>query len=125
MRLFRNYVYYHFIFPKINKRGAGIRAGGLENFSKINKRGERLFGTREYIKIVFMLDLLDSLFLFCFVLFCFVLFCFVLFCFVLFCFVLFSRLQLAVILLLLLAPILKKLIIIIIMVIIMIIMIGT
>ena len=68
-----------------------------------------------YIKIVFMLNLLDSLFLFCFVLFCFVLFCFVLFCFVLFCFVLFcfvlfcfSRLQLAVILLLLLAPTLKK-----------------
>ena len=28
MRLFRNYVYYHFIFSKINKRGAGIRAGG-------------------------------------------------------------------------------------------------
>ena len=39
LRLFRNYVYYHFIFPKINKRGVGIRAGGLENFSKINKRG--------------------------------------------------------------------------------------
>ena len=50
--LFRNYVYYHFIFPKINKRGVGIRAGGgLENFSKINKRGGgRLFGTREYRK---------------------------------------------------------------------------
>ena len=28
LRLFRNYVYYHFIFPKINKRGVGIRAGG-------------------------------------------------------------------------------------------------
>ena len=40
LRLFRNYVYYHFIFPKINKRGVGIRAGGLENFSKINKRGD-------------------------------------------------------------------------------------
>ena len=39
LRLFRNYVYYHFIFPKINKRGVGIRVGGLENFSKINKRG--------------------------------------------------------------------------------------
>ena len=39
LRLFRNYVYYHFIFPKINKRGVGIRAGGLENFSKINNRG--------------------------------------------------------------------------------------
>ena len=35
----QKYVYYHFIFPKINKRGVGIRAGGLENFSKINKRG--------------------------------------------------------------------------------------
>ena len=39
MRLFRNYDYYKFIFPKINKRGVGIRAGELENFSKINKRG--------------------------------------------------------------------------------------
>ena len=29
-----------FHFPKINKRGVGIRAGGLENFSKINKRGD-------------------------------------------------------------------------------------
>ena len=39
LRLFRNYVNYHFIFPKNNKRGrVGIR-GGLENFSKINKRG--------------------------------------------------------------------------------------
>ena len=48
LRLFRNYVSYHFIFPKINKRGVGIRAGGLEKFSKINKRGGgRLFGTRE------------------------------------------------------------------------------
>ena len=28
-----------FISPKINKRGAGIRARGLENFSKVNKRG--------------------------------------------------------------------------------------
>ena len=39
LRLFRNYVYYRFTFPKINKRGVGIRAGGLENFSKINKQG--------------------------------------------------------------------------------------
>ena len=47
----QKYVYYHFIFQKINKRGGvGIRAGGLENFSKINKRGGRLFGTREYVK---------------------------------------------------------------------------
>ena len=49
MRLFRNYVYYHFIFPKINKRGGWNKSGsGLENFSKINKPGGgRLFGTRE------------------------------------------------------------------------------
>ena len=47
LRLFRNYVYCHFIFLKINKRGVGITAGGLENFSKINMRGGRLFGTRE------------------------------------------------------------------------------
>ena len=30
------------------KGGVGIRAGGLENFSKINKPGGRLFGAREY-----------------------------------------------------------------------------
>ena len=35
----QKYVYYHFIFPKLIKGGVGIRAGGLENFSKINKRG--------------------------------------------------------------------------------------
>ena len=36
LRLLRNYAYYYFIVPKINKRGGvGIRAG-LENFSKIN-----------------------------------------------------------------------------------------
>ena len=40
LRLFRNYVYSHFIFPKINNRGVGIRARGLENFSKSNKRGD-------------------------------------------------------------------------------------
>ena len=43
LRLFlafiQNYVYYHFIFPKIDERGVGIRAGRLETFSKINKRG--------------------------------------------------------------------------------------
>ena len=39
LALFRNYFYYHFISPKINKRGVRIRAGGgLENFPKINKR---------------------------------------------------------------------------------------
>ena len=39
LRLFRNYIYYHFIFPKINNRGGWNKSGGLENFSKINKRG--------------------------------------------------------------------------------------
>ena len=48
LRLFRNYVYYHYIFPKINEKGGWDKSGGLENFSKINKRGGgRLFGTRE------------------------------------------------------------------------------
>ena len=48
--LFRNYVYYHFIFPKINKRGAGIRAGGRgwKIFQKLISGGGLLFGTREY-----------------------------------------------------------------------------
>ena len=36
---------------KLIKGGVGIRAGGLENFSKINKRGGRLFGTREYTNL--------------------------------------------------------------------------
>ena len=54
LRLFRNYVYYHFIFPKINKRGGWNRSGGLENFSKINKREGRLFGTREYMLLSFL-----------------------------------------------------------------------
>ena len=36
-------------FQKLIKGGVGIRAGGLENFSRINKRGGgQLFGTREY-----------------------------------------------------------------------------
>ena len=35
LRLFRNYVYYHFIFPKINKRGVGITAGGWKIFQKL------------------------------------------------------------------------------------------
>ena len=49
LRLFRNYVYYHFIFPKINNGGVRIKAGGgLENFSNINKQGRQLFGTQEY-----------------------------------------------------------------------------
>ena len=47
LRLFRNYVYYHFIFPKISKGGWNESGEGLENFSKICKRGGRLFGTRE------------------------------------------------------------------------------
>ena len=52
LRLFRNYVYHHFIFPKINKRGVVIREGELENFRKINKlEAGRLFGTLEYIFI--------------------------------------------------------------------------
>ena len=38
LRLFRNYVYYHFIFPKINKGGLE-KSRGLENCSKINKPG--------------------------------------------------------------------------------------
>ena len=44
LRLFRNYVYDHFILPKINKRG-GV---GLEDFQKLTGGGGRLFGNREY-----------------------------------------------------------------------------
>ena len=35
-------------FQKLIKGGVGIRAGGLENFSKLVSGGGRLFGTREY-----------------------------------------------------------------------------
>ena len=49
LRLFRNYVYYHFIFPKINKRGVGKRARGLENFSKIDKRGGTII---RYLRVI-------------------------------------------------------------------------
>ena len=51
LRLFRNYVFTIIsFFQKLIKGGVGIRAGGLENFSKINKRGGgRLFGAREYM----------------------------------------------------------------------------
>ena len=41
-------------FQKLIKGGGGWNksgGGGLENFSKINKRGGRLFGTREYISL--------------------------------------------------------------------------
>ena len=38
LHLFRNYVYYHFFFQKLRK-GGWNKSGGLENFSKINKRG--------------------------------------------------------------------------------------
>ena len=37
--LCRNCVYYHFIFPKINKRGVGIKAGGWKIFQKLTSRG--------------------------------------------------------------------------------------
>ena len=40
LRLFRNYVTIISFFQKLIKGGVGIRAGGLESFSKINKRGD-------------------------------------------------------------------------------------
>ena len=45
----QKYVYYHFIFPKINKRGGWNKSGGLENFSKINKRGGEDYSVLESI----------------------------------------------------------------------------
>ena len=39
-----------FHFPKkLTKGGWNKSGGGLEKFSKINKWGEQLFGTREYL----------------------------------------------------------------------------
>ena len=40
-------------FPKINKRGVGIRAGGLENFSKIHNRGGDDYSVLESTKLDF------------------------------------------------------------------------
>ena len=41
-------------FPKINKTGVGIRAGGgLENFSKINKRGGTIIRYSRVHKFIF------------------------------------------------------------------------
>ena len=34
LRLFRNYAYYNFIFPKINKRGGWNKSGGVGKFFK-------------------------------------------------------------------------------------------
>ena len=40
LHLFRNYAYYYFIFPKINERGAGIRAeGGWKIVQKLIRGG--------------------------------------------------------------------------------------
>ena len=47
-------------FQKSIKGGVGIRAGGLEHSSKINRRGGgRLFGTREY-KLILNLNYIFS-----------------------------------------------------------------
>ena len=37
LHLFRNYVYYHFIFPKINRRGSG--GGRFKVFQKLISEG--------------------------------------------------------------------------------------
>ena len=42
-----DYVHYHFNCSRMNKRGVGTRMGGFDNFSKITKRGRRLFSTLE------------------------------------------------------------------------------
>ena len=52
LRLFLAFIqklcFYHFIFPKINKRGAEIKVGrGREIFQKLISGGGRLFGTRK------------------------------------------------------------------------------
>ena len=43
-------------FQKIIKEGVGIRAGGLENFSKINKRGGDDYSVLERVhSLVFLI----------------------------------------------------------------------
>ena len=54
-------VYYHFIFPKINERGVGIKAGGgLENFSKICKRAEAIIRYSRVVEI-FLIQQLENI----------------------------------------------------------------
>ena len=76
MRLFRNYVHYHFTFPKINKRGDWNKSGGgWKIFQKLASGGGRLFGTREYriINVVvntaadMLVDIIKEKSVFCYV----------------------------------------------------------
>ena len=43
-------------FQKLIKGGVGIRAGGLENFSKINKRGGTIIRYSRVAKFLFCLQ---------------------------------------------------------------------
>ena len=52
LEFIQKYVYYHFIFPKTNKRGGWNKSGGLENFSKINKRGGDDYSVLESTRVI-------------------------------------------------------------------------
>ena len=43
------HIHFHLNFSRIDKTGVGIKAGGLENFSKFNKRGNK-FSVLESIR---------------------------------------------------------------------------
>ena len=65
MHLFRNYVDYHFKFPKIDKKGGGggkkAEGGGLENFSKIDKWGGTIIRYLRALSICYCKNLKNNL----------------------------------------------------------------